>query len=149
MVRKGRRRAALGAVAAIAIAAVAVFGPVRGTAAEGTDFPTRKDVEHVFVEEPKTSSENGIITEEEWAEYFPEIVASYHANSENSYTIDYLKEDTYLTNIYEGYGFAIEYNGARGHEYCLEDVQAIARPHPLSRMENSLSIPPFYAFQST
>ena len=132
MIRKGGRRAVIGAAAAIAIAAFVILGPIRGTAAGDEGFPTRDDVEPVFVEEPKTNSENGIITEEEWAEFFPEIVASYQANSENSYTIDYLKEDTYLTNIYEDYGFAIEYNGARGHEYCLEDVQAIARPHPLA-----------------
>ena len=51
-------------------------------------------------------------------------------NSENSYVTDYLEQDSYLTNIYEGYGFAKDYGSARGHEYCLEDVAATERPHP-------------------
>ena len=65
MIRKGGRRAVIGAAAAIAIAAFVILGPIRGTAAGDEGFPTRDDVEPVFVEEPKTNSENGIITEEE------------------------------------------------------------------------------------
>ena len=123
------RKAAMGIAASFALALVC---PAGLSLAEDEGYPTRQDVDYVYMEEPKTESENGIITEEEWAAYFPEIVASYHENADNSYTLDYLKDDSYLKNIYEDYGFAIEYNAARGHEYCLEDVQAIARPHPLS-----------------
>ena len=35
-------------------------------------------------------------------------------------------------NIYEGYGFAIDYTSAIGHEYCLEDVAKTERPHALA-----------------
>ena len=53
-------------------------------------------------------------------------------NAENEYTVDYLEEDPYLVNIYEGYGFAKDYGSARGHEYCLEDVAATERPHAMA-----------------
>ena len=60
------------------------------------------------------------------------VSSSMHANSENSYITDYLEQDPYLVNIYEGFGFAKEYGSARGHEYTLEDVAATARPHALA-----------------
>ena len=133
MKRSGGKKVLLACTVALAAAVVGFMSPlVRKAAAEETKYPTRDDVDYVYIQEPKTDSENGIITEDEWAEYFPEIVESYRANADNSFTIDYLKEDTYLSNIYEGYGFAIDYESARGHEYCLEDVQSVARPHPLS-----------------
>lgn len=73
-----------------------------------------------------------IITADEWAEKFPEITASYKATAENTYTVDYLETDPYLVNIYEGFGFAKQYDSARGHEYSLEDLANTARPHPLA-----------------
>ena len=41
---------------------------------------------------------------------------------ENRYVTDYLEQDPYLVNIYEGYGFAKDYGSARGHYYTLTDV---------------------------
>ncbi len=60
----------------------------------------------------------------------PAIVVSMGANKENRYVTDYLEQDPYLVNIYEGYGFAKDYGSARGHEYTLEDVAKTQRPHP-------------------
>ena len=60
------------------------------------------------------------------------IMDSYEKNAENSYTVDYLEEDPYLVNIYEGYGFAKDYSSARGHAYVLEDVSNTERPHALA-----------------
>ena len=57
------------------------------------------------------------------------IVQSLNREHENSYVTDYLAQDPYLANIYEGFGFAKEYGSARGHAYTLEDVQKTARPH--------------------
>ena len=84
--------------------------------------------------EEKTDSGGSIkaVTAEEWEEKFPNIVASYNQNAENNYRISYLDTDPYLTNIYEGYGFAIDYTSATGHTYCLEDVYNTERPHPLA-----------------
>ena len=60
------------------------------------------------------------------------IMESYEKNADNSYSIDYLEEDPYLVNIYEGYGFAKDYGSARGHAYVLEDVGKTERPHALA-----------------
>ena len=60
------------------------------------------------------------------------IVTSMAANSENSYRVDYLEQDPYLTTVYAGFGFAKDYTSAIGHTYTLEDVANTARPHPLA-----------------
>ena len=60
------------------------------------------------------------------------ILDSYKATADNSYAVDYLEQDPYLVNLYEGFGFAKQYDSARGHEYSLEDVANTARPHPLA-----------------
>ena len=57
------------------------------------------------------------------------IAVSMGNEKENSYVTDYLEQDPYLVNIYEGYGFAKDYGSARGHAYVLEDVQKTQRPH--------------------
>ena len=57
------------------------------------------------------------------------IALSMGNEKANSYVTDYLKQDPYLVNIYEGYGFAKDYGSARGHAYTLEDVQKTQRPH--------------------
>lgn len=84
------------------------------------------------VDAPVAANENGVVTAEEWADIYPEIVASYRANDENSYRIDYLEEDPHLKVLYEGYGFAKDYTSAVGHTYTLEDVAKTERPHPLA-----------------
>ena len=89
------------------------------------------EIEYLQAEAP-AAKENGVVASDAWAEIYPEIVASYHANSDNDYRISYLEEDPYLVNLYEGYGFAKDYTSAIGHEYCLEDVANTERPHPLA-----------------
>ena len=57
------------------------------------------------------------------------ITVTMGQNTENSEAEDYLEQDPYLVNIYEGYGFAKDYKAARGHAYTLEDVANTGRPH--------------------
>lgn len=83
-------------------------------------------------EAPEPANENGIITADEWASVYPEIVESYKANGNNNYRVDYLETDPYLTNVYEGYGFAKDYTSAVGHSYTLNDVAGTERPHALA-----------------
>ena len=123
--------------AAVAVVAGSQFAYntwIKGASAGGADSEGTEpgQIEYVHVEAPAASGENGVVTAEDWAAVFPEIAASYHANAGNSYRISYLEEDPYLANIYEGYGFAIDYTSAIGHEYCLEDVANTERPHPLA-----------------
>ena len=93
---------------------------------------TRSDVTYKTVDAPKASSKDGTINAADWAAAYPEIAATMGDNKKNSYIVDYLDQDPYLKNIYEGFGFAKEYGSARGHEYCLEDVAHTARPKPLA-----------------
>lgn len=96
-------------------------------------FPKQPGVvQYIQVEAPAAANENGVVTAEEWAAVYPEIVASYYANDENSYRIDYLEEDPFLKDIYEGFGFAKDYTSAVAHTYTLEDVGNTERPHPLA-----------------
>lgn len=91
----------------------------------------------------KTSSENlttGLsseeISNEAFAELFPLQYDSYLKNAEMEDTkysgsvkrskFDEDKEP-YLPILFNGYGFATEYNEDRGHIYANEDVRAIAR----------------------
>ena len=93
---------------------------------------TREDIDYLNVDAPQATSKDGTVTAADWQETYPYIVASMGANKSNTYITDYLEQDPYLVNIYEGFGFAKEYGSARGHEYTLEDVNATARPHALA-----------------
>lgn len=74
----------------------------------------------------------GMITPEQWAEKYPEIVESYLQNKENSEAYSYVEAHPEIQTLYEGMAFSKDYNSARGHSYTLEDVQATTRPHALS-----------------
>lgn len=121
----------LGGVLVVSVALVGISTGLRDVAdGAGTKLPDK--IEYKQVEAPTASNENGVITAEEWAEIYPEIVVSYQANDENSYRVDYLKEDPYLTTLYDGFGFAKDYTSAIGHTYTLADVSHTERPHALA-----------------
>ncbi len=67
---------------------------------------------------------------EDWAEKFPDQYNSYQENISNSEATDYVAAHPQIAVLYEGIGFSHSYFSARGHEYTLEDVQNIGRPHP-------------------
>ena len=87
---------------------------------------------YLQVKAPEASSADGVVSADEWREIYPEITASMEANADNNYRISYIDEDPYITSLYEGYGFAIDYTSAVGHSYTLEDVHNTERPHPLA-----------------
>ena len=96
---------------------------------------TRSDINYVTVDAPQASSNDGTINASDWESVggmYREIAVTMGQNADNTYIIDYLDQDPYLVNIYEGFGFATEYGSARGHEYTLADVQSTQRPHPLA-----------------
>ena len=122
---------------AVVILAILLLGGVVGGKdlvfhLDRTALLTRSDVTYKTVDAPAASSKDGTINASDWAALYPEIVATMGDNKKNSYIVDYLEQDPYLKNIYEGFGFAKEYGSARGHEYTLEDVAKTARPHPLA-----------------
>ncbi len=78
---------------------------------------------------------SGIVSAEEWEEFFPEVVQSYQENSQmigttygGSAHVDYLETFPYLNKFYEGYVFSYQYDRLRGHVYALHDVENTARP---------------------
>lgn len=90
---------------------------------------TRSDIRYLTVDAPAATSQDGTINASDWASAYPYIVSTMGANDQNTYITDYLEQDPYLVNIYEGFGFATEYGSARGHEYTLADVDHTQRPH--------------------
>lgn len=68
----------------------------------------------------------------DYADRFPDQYNSYIKNAENSQAYDYVAAHPQIAVLYEGSGFSYSYFSARGHEYTLEDVQNIGRPHPLA-----------------
>lgn len=120
-----------GVVLAASVVLVGISAAAEGVVEQQPGIPTG-EIEYKQAEAPAAANENGVITADEWAETYPEIVASYKANSDNNYRVSYLEEDPYLTTIYEGFGFAKDYTSAVGHTYTLEDVGATERPHPLA-----------------
>lgn len=93
---------------------------------------TRADIQYETVDAPTASSKDGTINAGDWAKVdtmYHEIAFTMIQNADNVYFIDYLEQDPYLKNIYEGYGFAKDYGSARGHEYTLTDVGKTLRPH--------------------
>ncbi|MBO4684923.1 MAG: ammonia-forming cytochrome c nitrite reductase subunit c552, partial [Desulfovibrio sp.] len=122
---------------AIVILAILILGGVVGGKdlvfhLDRTAQLTGSDVTYKTVDAPAASGKDGTINASDWAALYPEIVATMGDNAKNSYTVDYLEQDPYLVNIYEGFGFAKEYGSARGHEYTLEDVSKTKRPHALA-----------------
>ena len=91
---------------------------------------SREDIKYLNVEAPEATSKDGTVNANDWSAVYPEIVLTWRGNEKNSYVTDYLEQDPYLVNIYEGYGFARDYGSARGHKYCLTDVHKTQRPHP-------------------
>ena len=121
----------------IVVFAVLLLGGVVGGKSllfhlDRTALLTRSDITYQTVEAPAASSHDGTVNAQDWASAYPYIVATMGDNAKNTYVVDYLEQDPYLVNIYEGYGFAKDYGSARGHEYTLEDVGKTQRPHPMA-----------------
>ena len=94
-----------------------------------TQALTRESLTKLSAKAPDALAYDGTINAAAWKDVFPYIASSMDDNGKNDEIVDYLAQDPYLVNIYEGYGFAKEYGSARGHNYTLEDVHHTARPH--------------------
>ena len=73
-----------------------------------------------------------VMSASDWAEKYPEIYASYMANSENKDVIDHVEEYPMIGVVYEGMAFNKFYGSARGHYYTVQDVTSTGRPHALA-----------------
>ena len=114
----------------VAVAVVLLSGVLNKSAVRyHTGALTREDLTPLSAAAPTQLAYDGSINAEAWKEVFPYIANSMDANKSNDEIVDYLEQDPYLKNLYEGYGFAKEYGSARGHNFTLEDVHNTARPH--------------------
>ena len=93
---------------------------------------TRDDIQYVTVDAPAGTAKDGTVSAKDWESVFPYIARSMQANADNDSVTDYLEQDPYLANLYEGFGFAKDYGSARGHAFCLTDVGKTLRPHALA-----------------
>ena len=80
----------------------------------------------------ETGSGITVMTAQDWSAEYPEIYASYMANSENTAVHEYTVDYPMLPIVYEGMAFSKFYGSARGHVYTVEDVTNTGRPHALA-----------------
>ena len=80
----------------------------------------------------ETGSGVVVLSAKDWAEEYPNQYASYMRNAENDQTEDYVEEYPMIATLFEGYGFAKYYTGARGHTYVIEEVTSTGRPHAMA-----------------
>ena len=73
-----------------------------------------------------------MIKSSDWESQYPNEYASWYSNKDNKEFHSYLEKFPYLKTLYDGYGFAKQYESARGHMYVNDDVMGTARPHPLA-----------------
>ena len=126
----------IGAVIVI-IAILSLVGIVAGRDIRYKTGPlSREDIDYASLKEvkaPDATSADGTITANDWAKASPvfrHIADSLHATGAyQTDAEDYLKEDPYLVTLYKGYGFAVDYKAARGHEFTMTDVLETGRTH--------------------
>ena len=104
-------------------------GPM-ALAAAPTNEVTESGLRIAKVEQ--TGSGITMLTAKDWESAYPEIYASYSMNSENDSAEDYVADYPMISTLFEGYGFAKFYGGARGHTYVIEDVTSTGRPHAMA-----------------
>ena len=67
-----------------------------------------------------------------WEAQYPNEFSTYAKNSENEEHHSYIESHPYIATLYSGYGFAIQYESARGHTFVVDDVTSTGRPHKLA-----------------
>ena len=103
-----------------------------GQSGDAPAAPAVQSSEKRLTQVVKTGSGVTVMTAQDWAETYPEIYASYLANSENTEVHDYTKDYPMIGVVYEGMAFSKFYGSARGHTYTVEDVASTGRPHALA-----------------
>jgi len=69
-----------------------------------------------------------VIGAAQWAMAHPDIHASYMRNFENNVLYSYVEMFPYISILYEGFGFAFDYNNPRGHVFSMISTDATTRP---------------------
>ena len=125
--------AAIGVLANMNNKAGRAANPQAAAAEPGTETaaaPTVSEAAPILIAEKGTGVT--VTTSADWAEKYPNEYNSYVKNDENDEIHSYIELHPYITTLYRGYGFAIQYGSARGHTYVVEDVTSTGRPHKLA-----------------
>ena len=77
-----------------------------GQSGDAPAAPAVQSSEKRLTQVVKTGSGVTVMTAQDWAETYPEIYASYLANSENSEVHDYTKDYPMIGVVYEGMAFS-------------------------------------------
>ncbi|GAA4892797.1 ammonia-forming nitrite reductase cytochrome c552 subunit [Ferrimonas pelagia] len=76
---------------------------------------------------------------EAWKAEFPDQYASWATAAETSDIVDLLESNPNLVVLWGGYGFAKDYNKARGHYYAVADVtQTLRTAGPMGDMDGPM-----------
>jgi nitrite reductase (cytochrome c-552) len=67
-----------------------------------------------------------VISAQEWYEEHPEIVASYFMADRSEHK-SYLELNPYKRVLFEGFGFALDYNSPRSHRFAMESTDETGR----------------------
>ena len=86
----------------------------------------------ITIDEAEPGAGITVIKSADWSVQYPDEYNSWFSNEDNSEFHSYLEKFPYLKTLYDGYGFAKQYESARGHMYVIDDVTGTARPHPLA-----------------
>lgn len=60
-----------------------------------------------------------------WGENYPAQYASFLKNNQDTEKVSHFIDMPYLKDMYEGTGYAAEYNHPRGHAFMLEDLRTV------------------------
>ncbi|MCL2377359.1 MAG: ammonia-forming cytochrome c nitrite reductase subunit c552 [Defluviitaleaceae bacterium] len=82
------------------------------------------------IEMPPTPEHGGVgirvISAQEWYSEHPEVVASYFG-ADRSEHYSYLEVNPYKRVLFEGFGFALDYNSPRSHRFAMESTDDTGR----------------------
>lgn len=76
-----------------------------------------------------------VISAEEWFDTHPEVVASYLRTAERDEFYSYLELNPYKRTLFEGFGFALDYNSPRPHIFSMEGLDMTGR-YPFRQRAN-------------
>ena len=127
-------------VAAVATGALAVMNNNAGRAANphpvaeaGTESSAPALVTNVVAPIIAEGGTGITVTKaSDWEAQYPNEFSTYAKNSENEEHHSYIEAHPYIATLYSGYGFAIQYESARGHTFVVDDVTSTGRPHKLA-----------------
>lgn len=123
-------------IALLAVFIYSITEPGRNQVSQVTRVTSISEIAVPEVPEVTTARLNGVVSAQEWSQYYGDIYASYMANEDNTghggVRASYVDDDPDIQILYQGMGFAFDYTEAIGHNYTVADIAETTRPHKLA-----------------